>query len=109
MFVVFTGMLAACGGGPATNPSASGVVTGYAEPCVGPFRTQAQISEIPVRVTLEDHSRVVASQTVRGSHTYRLTVPPGRYRISTDAASRPVDITVHSGGVVRTDLISSCR
>ena len=106
--MVFAGSLAACGGGPATKASAPGVVTGIAEPCLGPHRTQTQIARIPVRVTLEDHSGVVATQTVRGSHTYRLRVSPGSYRIS-DAASGVVDVTVPSAGVVRVDLVSHCK
>lgn len=77
-FVLTLGcLLAACGGGPTTA-----VVRGYAEPCVGPHRTQAQIAAIPVRVTISQHSDVIARQTARGSHLYRFVVTPGTYVVS---------------------------
>lgn len=96
-------LFAACGGG-----TSRGVVTGIAYPCVGPHRTSAQLANIPVRVTMSQRSKVVASQTVRGSHTYRFAVPPGQYMVSS-ATSPHVSITIYTGEKRRANLDSFCK
>lgn len=96
-------VLAACGGGPP-----GGTVTGHAAVCLGPHRTQAQIAAIPVRVEVTQHSRPVASATVRGSHTYRFRLAPGRYAVSS-GAGRSVPVVVRPGSLLRVDLADFCR
>jgi hypothetical protein len=92
-----------CSSGPTT-----GVVTGVAYPCVGPHRTSAQLANIPVRVTIRQRSKVIARETVRGSHTYRFDMPPGQYVVSS-RTSGPTSITLHAGEVDRTNLPSFCK
>lgn len=103
------GLLAACGG--AATTTASGVVTGVATPCVSLATNEAQIANIPVRVTIAKSSTTIANQTVRGSHTYRFTLPPGHYEVTSDAlgGGHPVSVNVNAGEVVRANLISVCQ
>jgi hypothetical protein len=106
---VITGaLLAACSGGASTSPS--GVVAGVAAPCVGSYRPQRQISSIPVLVTITQGTHRIASQTVRGSHVYVFTLPPGRYVVSSDAlgGGPAAHVNLRAGDVLRTNLYSMC-
>ena len=95
--------LAACTGG-----SATGSLTGRAAPCLGPHLAAAQIAKIPVRVNVVEHAKNIATQTVRGSHSYRFNLAPGRYVVSSDA-SRGVSVVVHSGQFLRVNLGDDCK
>ena len=70
--------------------------------------TSDVIASVPVRVTIMGHSKIIANQTVRGSHTYRFNVAPGRYVVSSNA-SQPVSIILHAGEVLRVDLGDECK
>ena len=103
VFAMVGALLAACGEGATT-----GSLTGHAAPCLGPHLAPAQRATIPVRVTVTEHSKVIADQTVRGSHTYRFNLAPGRYVVSSNA-SRPVSIILRAGEVQRVNLGDLCK
>jgi hypothetical protein len=69
-----------------------------------------QLANLPVQVTVTQGSRTIASQTVRGSHVYVFTLPPGSYVVSSDAlgGNHPSRITLHSGEVRQVNLYSMC-
>jgi hypothetical protein len=102
-----TELLAACG---STTPAPSGVVTGIATPCVGLVPTEADYEAIAVRVTISDDSQLVASESVRGSHAYRIAVAPGRYVVSSNAVlpRRRRSVRVKAGEVVVANLWADC-
>jgi hypothetical protein len=107
--VAVGGFLAACGGAGTTTTTPPGVITGVATPCVGYAATASQMAELPVRVTLTEGSRTVTSVIVRGSHTYRLTEPPGQYVVSSDQAGvAPTGVNLGAGQVAHVDLLSPC-
>lgn len=95
--------LMACGQSPAAN----GTITGVASPCVGPAITY---SRLPVTVYLTQGARLVAHQTVKGTHTYRFVVPAGSYVVATHEGegSKPVPVTVRSGQTTHADIPSLC-
>ncbi len=107
--LALVGLLAACGG--ATNPNASGVVTGVATPYVSLAGTNGQIAEIPVRVTIAKNSTTIAHQTIRGSHTYRFSLAPERYNVTSSGlgSGHLVTVKVNVGQVVRANLCSACQ
>ena len=106
--VMVGALLAACGGGASTSPS--GVIAGVAQPCVGAYMTKAQFADLPVLVTIAQASHTIATQTVRGSHIYVFTLPPGRYVVSSDAlgGAPPARVNLRAGEVLRTNLGSMC-
>ena len=86
-------------------------MTGVAAPCEAmAITSQAQVAAIPVRVTVSAGDQVVATETVRGTHIYRLSVTPGRYLLSSNALDgrEPSSIDLHSGEVLHTNLYSDC-
>jgi hypothetical protein len=95
---------------PATTGHApDGVVSGVAAPCEGPYMPSAQYEAIPVRVQLLKDIRVVAVQTVTGSHTFRFTAPPGEYVVkSNQSATSPSHISITSGATTTTNIYSAC-
>ena len=98
----------------ASPPSAQGktagtIISGVASPCEGPYLTQAKLEAIPVRVQLLHNSRVVAEQTVTGSHTFHLAAPPGSYVVRSDqSATTPITVTVADGQRRTVNLYSAC-
>ena|SRR5664280_486373 len=101
--------LAGCGS-TSTTPSIatprSGVITGMAEQCSGlPGQPAHQVEILVYR----DH-RVVAHEAKLGSHTYRFSLPPGQYEVTTDQSYVvPANITLRSGQVVHADLRATCN
>ena len=88
---------------------AVGVVTGVATPCHPQASTSADLASIPVTVTLAAGGKSVATQTVTGSHVYRFVVAPGAYWVSSSAAGTSQQpASVHTGQLVRVDLLSDC-
>lgn len=85
------------------------VVTGIATPCVGVGEPEGHIADVPVHVTILNGSRTVASQTVRGSDMYRLTVPPGHYLVTSNAlgAEAPTRVRVKAGALAEVNLYSA--
>jgi hypothetical protein len=108
MVAVICGSLGACGVRPAATGVAKGVVdgvvSGIAEPCDGPVLSDV---DLPAKVTIKGASGTVATQTVRGNHVYRLVVPPGHYKVSSNA-SGAVAVVVHSGDVAHVNLPDLC-
>ena len=89
--------------------SAASVITGAAAPCVG-AASQANYDKIPVRVTLTQGSRTIASQVIDGRGTYRFKEPQGTYVVSTDQPYvAPVHVTTRSGEASQVDLVPSCK
>jgi len=106
--VCLLALASGCGRGAATSVK-TGLITGVASPCVGVAKTENQIAKMPVRVTLTQRSRTVASQVVYGSHTYRFTEPKGQYLVSSDQSGvTPASVTLHTGEVARINLFSPC-
>jgi hypothetical protein len=96
---------------PSVNKKpAVGFITGVASPCIGPARPGFIDAKIKVRVQLSGDQRLVATQTVTGSHVYRLAAPPGTYMVSSDqGGTTPQFVTVSKGKTRRADLNSACR
>ena len=90
--------------------AANGTITGIASPCVGQAFTPTQYGKLPVTVYLTQGSRLVAQQTVKGTHTYRFAVPAGNYVVNTheNGGSKPVSMTVRSGQTTHADIPSIC-
>ena len=83
----------------------TGTVTRIASMCSGP----ARIPPHDVTVRILRGSRLVAKQTHLGNQTYRLSVPPGHYIVTSDQSyAVPVPITVHTGETVHAQVWSSC-
>ena len=70
----------------------------------------AQLADLSVLVKVTQGSIIIASQTVRGSHVYAFTLPPGRYVVSSDAlgGNHPSRVDLRAGEVVETNLYSMC-
>ena len=100
--------LAGCGSTGITPPVATqrpGVITGMAEQCSGPPGQPAHQVEV---IVYRDH-RAVAHQVKPGSHTYRFSLPPGQYEVTTDQSYVvPANVSLRQGQLVHADLISSC-
>lgn len=101
--------LAGCGGSTASPKTGSphvGVLAGTAGECSGPADQPAH----PVQVIVYRNGRVVVKQTKLGSHPYRFSLPPGKYRVTTNQSYViPVNVAVHSGVVAHAAaLISNC-
>ena len=86
-----------------------GIISGVASPCEGPAMPQGRYKAIKVRVQLLKNSRVVAEQTVTGSHTFRFAAPPGSYVVrSNQSATTPTTVTVTDGQRKTVNLYSAC-
>jgi hypothetical protein len=93
----------------ATGKTLEGIVSGVASPCEGPYMPQAKFDAIKVRVQLLKDSRVVAEQTVTGSHTFHFAAPPGSYVVrSNQSATTPATVTVTDGQRKTVNLYSAC-
>ena len=87
----------------------TGVVSGVAAPCEGPWRPQTQYEAIPVLVQLVKNSRVVAMQTVVGSHIFRFAASPGEYVVrSNQSATSPAPVTITAGATTTVNIYSAC-
>ena len=87
-----------------TGPS-SGVLRGAAAECAGPARLPAH----PVQVIVYRGSQVVVRQTKMGTHNFRFTLPPGRYKVTTNqSAAFPVTVTLRAGGTANAVVGSGC-
>jgi hypothetical protein len=82
-----------------------GVLAGTAGECSGPPDQPAH----SVQVIVYRGSRVVENQTKLGSHTFRFSLAPGIYRVTTDQSYViPVNVVVHSGVVARAAVYAYC-
>jgi hypothetical protein len=100
--------LVGCGSTNATPPVQAqrpGVISGLAVQCSGlPGLPAHQVTVIVYR-----NLRIVAHRTELGSFTYRFTLTPGQYMVTTDQSYVvPVKVSLGLGQQVRADLISSC-
>ena len=94
---------------PTMTVQPTGVVTGVASPCEGPSMPQTQYEAISVRVRLLKNDRVVATQVVTGSHTYRFATSPGNYAVSSNqSGTTPSPVTITQGARTVVNLYSSC-
>ncbi|MHB1593377.1 MAG: peptidase associated/transthyretin-like domain-containing protein [Streptosporangiaceae bacterium] len=106
---VLAGGLAGCGGPMAfhaARQSRPGIVRGFAAPCAGPPSAATR----PITVYASDHNRIVARETRRYSdRRYRLSLPPGRYRISAPGSNdRPRVVVVTPGRTITVNFPNSC-
>ena len=106
--VAGTAALAGCGGSTTSPKAASAplsVLMGVAQQCSGPPGQPAH----PVQVTVYRGSHVVAKETKLGSHQFKLSLPAGKYRVTTDQSyAVPVTVTLQSGRVAHIAVLSNC-
>ena len=94
---------------PTTTLQPMGVVAGVASPCEGPYMPPAKLAAIPVRVQLLKNSRVVAEQSVTGSHTFHFAAPSGSYEVrSNQSATAPATVELADGQRKVVNLYSAC-
>lgn len=81
-----------------------GIVTGYADACVGilPAGETVNMSALHVKVALYSGAKSVASETARSGATYRFSVAPGAYWVKGRWGSEAV--TVRPGHLVTADI-----
>ncbi len=103
--VVMALSLSAC---TTSTAKPTGIVTGYADACVGipPAGQTVNLSSLHVKVALYSGAKSVASATVRSGATYKFSVAPRDYWVKGWWGSEAV--TVRSGPVVTAD-IGACR
>jgi hypothetical protein len=98
---------AACGGttgSPKTTVPRLGVLTGIAGECAGPAGQPAH----PVQVTVYQGSHIIVEQTRLGSHTFRFSLPAGKYWVTTDQSYViPENVVLHAGLVAHAAVLSS--
>jgi hypothetical protein len=101
--------LGGCGGLTAATKAETphpGVLAGTAGECSGLPDQPAH----PVRVIVYRGSRVVENQTKLGSHPFRFSLAPGKYRVTTDQSYViPVNVVVHSGVVAHASVFADCE
>jgi hypothetical protein len=91
-----------------TGQASDGIVSGVAAPCEGPYRSD-QYEAVPVHVQLLKDNRVVAVQTVTGSHTFRFAAAPGEYVVrSNQSATSPHHFKVTPGSSTTVNIYSAC-
>jgi hypothetical protein len=96
-------VLAACGS-QATTGQHLAVLLGTAGECSGPANQPSR----PVQVIVYRGSHVVVKQTKLGSHSFRFSLPPGTYRVTTDQSSVvPVNVVLRSGLVAHAAVLSA--
>jgi hypothetical protein len=99
--------LGGCGSSTASPKTASphlGVLAGTAGECSGLPGRPAH----PVQVIVYRGSHVVVKQTKLGSHPFRFSLPPGKYRVTTDQSYViPVNVVLHSGLVAHAAVLST--
>ena len=99
--------LAGCGNSMTTNKPASprfGALTGVAEECSGLAKSPAR----PVQVIVYRGSEVVVKQTKLGSHSFRFSLPAGKYTVTTNqSAVVPVTVTLRAGGIANAGLVNA--
>lgn len=92
-----------------TGTTLFGIISGVASPCEGPALSQQALDAIKVRVQLIEKTRVIAVQTVTGSHNYRFYTPTGTYVVrSNQSATIPMTVTVMTGQTRTVNLYSGC-
>jgi hypothetical protein len=100
--------LAIAGCGSSTAPRANphlGALSGEAVQCSGlpggpPY---------PVQVVVYRGRRVVVRQTKLGSHRFKLALPAGQYRVTTNQSyAIPVNVKVQSGQVAHASIEAAC-
>jgi hypothetical protein len=93
---------------PHPEVTVQAVVNGYAAPCAGAIST----GDLPVRVIVRQHGKIVAARTVRYStdhDRYRISLPAGTYTISASHSADPArTVTVSAGQVTTVDFPNRC-
>lgn len=96
--------------GACSSPTPSATVTGIAEPCVGALPVAHSYRDIPVRVVLFQTTREVANEVVTGSHTFRFSVAPGAYVVTSNQATvRGQSFALRPRQVGHVDLLTLCK
>jgi len=112
LFIGLFALMSGCAGATVSTDAASkplGTVTGVASPCIG-VASMSYIRTLPVRVTLRHYGRVVAHQTVTGSHVYRISRSPGRYLLSSNQSrTKAIPVTLCAGRRELVNLHVSCE
>lgn len=101
--VLLSASLSACSSTP------TGVVVGSAMPCIP--TGAAQHVRIPVKVTLERGTQVVATHTVRGpQYSFRFVAPAGKYAITSNQHwARNIGVTVTADRVAALSQVNLCK
>jgi len=103
-------LVSGCTTTTSSEKSTMGYISGNAQLCQGPYASQQAQAATPVRIELIDENKVVRAETVKGSHNYRFSVPPGTYLVKSDqGGTTPKTITVAAGFTRTVDLPSICR
>jgi hypothetical protein len=105
--VVMTLMLTAC---TTSTVKPTGVVTGFADACVGLVLAGSTLPR--VTVLLYSGPTVVASTTAKSGAMYRLSVAPGSYKVETQQVGfhyRPKVVVVRAGHSVTADFPDYCK
>jgi len=90
---------------PAAPVVHRGVLDGIAGECTG----IANLPAHPVQVIVYRGSHVVIRQSQLGSHPFSFSLPPGKYRVTTDQSYvTPVNVTVSSDQITHAAVLSSC-
>jgi hypothetical protein len=91
----------------APYPPASGVLTGTAGECLPPPYPGRPVH--PVQVIVYRSGHVVVKQTKLGTHNFRFTLPPGRYKVKTNQSyAVTVTVTLNAGGTAYANVYSTC-
>lgn len=100
--VLLTASLSAC-----STPT--GVVTGSAVLCLA--KGPGQHSHLPVNVTLERGTQVVATHTLRGpQYSFRFEAPAGKYAITSNQYwAGNIRVTIKAGSVAALSLVNLCK
>ena len=100
--------LAGCSSSP-TSPEAvsphPGVLSGLADECTG----APGMPHHSVEVIVYRDSRVVGKQTKIGSFNFKFSLPPGRYKVTTDQSGMiPKNVAVQSGDISHAPIYADC-
>jgi hypothetical protein len=99
--------VAVSGCGAAARGQADGTVTGAIRFVGGPAGSHVERVAEAGRVRLVRRGVTVTTTHVRQGHRFRLTAPPGRYRLegrSGDARCRRPTVTIRAGATTRAQL-----
>lgn len=103
LLILFVLGLSAC----TASDHSTGIISGRAEPCVGPYIPHAHYIVPFVRVTAG--TRIVAMRkSLTKPFRFKFTVPPGTYRVSA-ATDGSTEVDVVRDQVVSVVLHNSCN
>lgn len=86
----------------------SGILTGHAEPCLGPLGYAAPGDHVEVVVTATDGNQVDALDLM-APFTFRVELSPGQYRVEEEGDSTMAQtVTVEAGRSTAVSLGNNC-